>query len=525
MTDKDSPRWQGSFTTLAEREFALRHYDLLDDSPFAGGGRPFDDIASMAAEVCEASLAGVGFFTENRQVVAGVAGWAIAAGHPPEKFEPTLCHRAMANGDLLVLPDLMREVAAGRGGEAPVQAGLGFYAGAVLRTPEGLPIGTVCVLDVAPRPNGLTKTQERMLRCLADQVMMALELRRALRRQTELTQSSRQSGLRLKVATEVAGFGIGEADYRSDTAILDERCAELFDLPANIPLPRRLVHERFHPEDTAALTDLLTRSLDPGRPRVIEAPMRVTHRDGRVLHLRIRNQVEFAPDGGAGMQPVSSIFAVMDHTAQTRLEERQSLLIEELDHRVANLFEIAASLMHLSARDAADVKSVAADFTGRLHALSRSHQLIRQNRVAPGGPGRVDLEGLVNVVLQPYRHDRDVRLVVEGPNVEVSRAAATNLALALHELATNAAKYGALSAGGGGVRVSWSIGDGRLRLVWLEAGAGDAPGLPSRTGFGSRLLTLSVEEQLKGKFQREWLEDGLEAVLDLPLLTVLATPN
>jgi CheY-like chemotaxis protein len=126
-----------------------------------------------------------------------------------------------------------------------------------------------------------------------------------------------------------------------------------------------------------------------------------------------------------------------------------------------------------------------------------------------------DIRGLVDEELAPYRTGDTSKIVTSGPNVSLQPAAAQSLALALHELATNAAKYGALSSMSGRVQVTWELSAGALVLRWAEAG-GPPTQSPASPGFGTRIITASIEGQLAGKASFDWQREGLQCVLSVP---------
>lgn len=195
-------------------------------------------------------------------------------------------------------------------------------------------------------------------------------------------------------------------------------------------------------------------------------------------------------------------------------EEQQELLLKEMDHRVKNLFAIVGGMVTLSARSAATPRELAQTVQGRLGALASAHQLIRPGHSAASATKQATtLEELVRKVLSPYvdpaRTGDSIRTEIDGPEIAVGAEAATNVALVVHELATNAAKYGALSVPGGRVHISWAVAKGRLALSWAEKGGPVITGPPEREGFGSVLARKSVSGGLRGDLTFHWNPDGL----------------
>ncbi len=206
---------------------------------------------------------------------------------------------------------------------------------------------------------------------------------------------------------------------------------------------------------------------------------------------------------------------------QKRDEQQRTLLLRELDHRVKNLFAIVGGMITLSARSAATPQELAKAVQGRLGALASSHRLISPresaNREVNHG---TTLAELVRSILAPFfdpaKSGADTRVVIDGPQVPIGGDAVTNLALILHELATNAAKYGAFSVASGQVRISWTVKKGRLALVWEERGGPKVAAAPKSEGFGSLLARRSIGGRLEGELAFDWKPKGLIVHLSAP---------
>jgi two-component sensor histidine kinase len=210
----------------------------------------------------------------------------------------------------------------------------------------------------------------------------------------------------------------------------------------------------------------------------------------------------------------------MDITDRKEAQERQRLLLREMDHRVKNVLAVFDGLISLSARSARTPQQMAKSLRGRLHALRRAKDLVRPEIVgqerAPGERTTVDV--LVRTILLPYAEGTSgERIVVSGPEVPVGAKAVTSLALALHESATNAAKYGALSQPNGALRVNWSARGNHLHLEWEETGGPVILGPPQALGFGSVLAGRSITDQLGGRLEYDWQPSGLRLTMLVPL--------
>ena len=207
-----------------------------------------------------------------------------------------------------------------------------------------------------------------------------------------------------------------------------------------------------------------------------------------------------------------------DRTAEREAEERRELLINELNHRVKNSLATVQSVAVQTLRNAKDTQEASALFEARLMALARAHDVLTQESWEGAR-----LKAIVAGAVAPFQALADDRFDVKGPDVWVSPQFALALAMALHELGTNAVKYGALSNGSGRVEVVWSApgrGSGRrLILDWRESG-GPPVKAPERRGFGSRLIERSLANDLGGEARLEFAPTGLvctiEAKLDWP---------
>jgi two-component system CheB/CheR fusion protein len=209
-----------------------------------------------------------------------------------------------------------------------------------------------------------------------------------------------------------------------------------------------------------------------------------------------------------------------DVSKRHQSEETQSLLLKELDHRVKNLFAVIGGVVTLSARSAPTIKELVKTIQGRIGALASAHVLIRAENPGDTRKRKSTLGQLVRTILAPYAQFDDSgdgsRAKIEGPEVAIGGGAVTSLALLLHELATNAAKYGALSVPGGQIRVSWKLNAGQLHLIWKENGGPAIDGEPPREGFGSMLARRSVAGQLGGQLSFDWNKKGVVVHLTVP---------
>ena len=199
-----------------------------------------------------------------------------------------------------------------------------------------------------------------------------------------------------------------------------------------------------------------------------------------------------------------------------------ALLSQELSHRIKNIFAIINGIIGQSARWFPEGKQFASDIQKRLAALGRAHDFARPHSDESRSRATLpSLQNLLQDILRPYHTDDQNRLQISGDEIAIDDRSATPLALVFHELATNAAKYGALSTPEGGVTIVLeSLGE-RCRITWTETNGPIITGEPQRTGFGTKLSMVSARGQLGGTLERCWLPEGLQVVLECPLVNLL----
>jgi PAS domain S-box-containing protein len=207
-------------------------------------------------------------------------------------------------------------------------------------------------------------------------------------------------------------------------------------------------------------------------------------------------------------RPIRVSGVTLDITERREAEQRQDLLTREVDHRARNALAVVHSFIRLTRADS--VQEYVAAIEGRIRALSRAHALLSASRWSSA-----DLDALVREELAPFRSAEGKRVVITGPSVSLLPQVAQGLAMALHELTTNAAKYGALSSTNGAVSVTWQVAGNSLVLEWSERGSRKIAA-PDDSGFGLRVISSSIEGQLGGQVKFDWRPDGLHCTFSVP---------
>jgi len=255
---------------------------------------------------------------------------------------------------------------------------------------------------------------------------------------------------------------------------------------------QQITHPDDLAEDLANVEELLA-----GRAQTFAMEKRYVGKDGAPVWVNLT--VALVRDESD--VPDYFISVIEDIGERKKAQDRERLLTREVDHRAKNLLMVVQSIVHLSGGP--DIDHFKTSVTGRILALSRAHGLLAASRW-----NAVALRSLVQEELEPYAME-GCRVTCSGPELNLKPAAAQSLGLVIHELATNAAKYGALSVRQGRIAVNWRLDDQQMYVDWRES---DGPSVvpPSSSGFGSALIRITIERQLKGQIKFSWAPEGLQ---------------
>ena len=265
----------------------------------------------------------------------------------------------------------------------------------------------------------------------------------------------------------------------------------------------RSISDFISAEDFDRTTAMLGRKLHEGGTTRYD--VRVRSSAGEWLFWEINSGLTYGEDG----KPVGLHVVGRDISERKRFERQQQMLLGELNHRVKNTLAIVQSLAHQTfEKDAASIGAITS-FEGRLQALATAHNLLTRKSWEAASIAEVVAEALAPFCTSD-------RCAVEGPTLMLPPSTAVALALATHELATNASKYGALSNDSGRVRIRWTVGQDALTFVWREEG-GPQVTSPAKTGFGTKLIKRTLSAELKGTAELEFNASGLVCRVEAPL--------
>lgn len=311
-----------------------------------------------------------------------------------------------------------------------------------------------------------------------------------------------ESEKRRSLAIAAGKMGSWDWDWVNGDWMWDEGQFQIFGVdPQTFAVTPSSVQALLYPDDI----DELRKAMAQFAKGVTsyEAEFRITRPDGEIRWCA--GTAAATVDKGGRVIRVSGV--TVDITERKLAEERQSLLAREVDHRAKNALALAQSIVRLTRGD--NVKGYIQAVEGRISALARVHTILSLSSWQGAKLGK-----LVDEELAAYSNGGQIAL--SGTELQLQPATAQTLALALHELVTNSAKYGALSTLSGRLSLKWEIQSGLLKLAWEETG-GPPVREPTSRGFGTRSVIASIELQLGGQAEFDWRPEGLLCRLSVPL--------
>ncbi len=458
-------------------------------------------IAEFAAKLCDAPIALVSLVEDECQRFIARTGLHADATPRPTSF----CAHAMFFTEPMEVPDARLDP---RFSGNPLVTGaphIRFYVGAPLVSLEGAPLGSLCIIDTEPRPEGLTPLQREGLEVLARSVMQRLLTERQDRAALKAIRQ-RERELRHMLdsvpgiawsATRGGGFDMFNARWKEATG-------------AQPPLTLDDWEPFLHPDDRVEIRRKWEETLERGE--LYSDQFRLKQADGEFRWV-LSHATPVIEDRTEQERWFGTVIDIDD---AHRASEARDLLASELSHRIKNIFAVILSLISMRARSHDDVKEFAADISETVRALGTAHDFVRP----VDGRSSESLSEMLREMLAPFQNAAGERVTVDGPGIGIGPRSATPLALIFHELATNAAKYGAFARPEGKVRVRIEHetgGSETVRLSWIEETPGFVPpDGEGKKGFGSRLIEMAINSQLGGAFERSFTPEGLRVDITVP---------
>ena len=314
----------------------------------------------------------------------------------------------------------------------------------------------------------------------------------------------------LRLAVDAAEVGLWDVDPINDRLFWPARVKAMFGISADAPVSMADFYTGLHPDDRESVGAAYAKAADPLVRGLYDVEYRtVGKEDGKQRWVAAKGRGIFDKDGRC----VRVIGTAIDISKRKQTERNQALLIAELNHRAKNLLAIIQSIAFQTFKGGDSVEASREEFDLRLQALAGAHKLISERSWDD-----VDLHSFVTSPLSALGLDRP-QVIVEGPPLSVRPKTGVSIAMAVHELATNAMKYGSLSVPGGRVEVRWELDPEELTLIWRESG-GPEVRPPGNKGFGSRMIERGLASELNGSVKIEYDPRGVLCTVRAPIPTI-----
>ncbi|WP_230531962.1 sensor histidine kinase [Microvirga roseola] len=322
---------------------------------------------------------------------------------------------------------------------------------------------------------------------------------------------------RLRLALKGGRMGIWEWNLKTNAVVADAAARRLWGLPERRTLQSEHALERVHHDDLPQMKEALEDAIEESTEFRLE--FRIICPDDTVRWVASKAVVLYDSRG----EPEVMSGVTFDITERREIEEQRRLISSELSRRMKNMMALVSSVVALSARNADTVETYKQSLQGPLGAISETHSLL----VESGWSSTTLIEQLL-FELEAYRSPEGTNIVLDGPAIAFEPQVGLSVGLVLHELATNAAKYGALSVPSGCVEVRWTVEDGpeshHLALEWKERG-GPRVSPPKRRGFGTTLIERSLNQTVGGTVELDYRPEGLLCRIMLPLGGATHSPS
>lgn len=465
------------------------------DAETLAGDAELARITQFAAQLCGGKSSAVSLVESERQRF--LAGEGLKREETPRST--SLCAHTMFSVELLEVLDASEDARFADFALVQGEDNLRYYVGAPLISQEGAPLGALCVTDTEPHTEPLTDLQRQGLSVLAEAVMRRLQSHReANAADSEIKDSAARLQFMLDSVPDIAWSAGAGPNFDFFNARFEEVTG--CDPSSNENVWLKVIHPEDYPDSFEKFR------VKMGRAEPFEDECRLRLADGSYRWIISR-----AVPSDSNPQTARWFGTLTDIHDRYQISEERELLAGELAHRIKNIFSVITGLVSLHARGEPGARAFADTLMAHIRALSRAQEFA----IAASSDGKESLSDLLKVLMAPYGVPGQSAVAITGDKVAVGAKAATPLALVFHELATNSAKYGALSVATGTVNLLIASRGGDVRIDWSEEG-GPRTSPPEDTGFGSRLVRLAVENQLGGSIEQDWAAEGLRTNITIP---------
>ncbi len=377
--------------------------------------------------------------------------------------------------------------------------------------------GISCVIEIGGKPWGVVGLHDRDPDHFREEDLLILNaaanVAAATIKQVQREHQTARESLILSMAIKTAEMGVWQYDATTGNVVWDERLREMIGRGDSRTKPSAAdFFDMIYPSDVERVRAALDQTIATGVP--FDEEFRLRRADGKLAWLDGRGE-RFVENDRTRVIGINA-----DITERKIAEEQNSFVMRELDHRVKNILAIILSIAKITGANAPDFKTFSSSFEKRLYAMARTHSLLAEARWQGA-----DLRSLVEDELSQSADIENI--AIEGPRVSLTPSAAQNISMALHELCTNAMKYGSLSVPDGSLRVAWGWregdregGDPVLDLVWEESG-GPTVREPDRKGFGSTVIERILRAQMGAETEIDFAPEGLKVTCAIPSKRIL----
>ncbi|WP_075289599.1 sensor histidine kinase [Pararhizobium arenae] len=463
----------------------------------------FDPLTALASSLFNAPIALVTLLDDRDQWFKS----ALGTNQSQAPAQTSFCAHVIEAADdgVLVVSDALKD---SRFSSQPFVTGepyLRFYAGAPIVI-DGHAVGTVCVFDVKPRDEvdqGAIRQLEHVSRVAASLLRLKHDSRQSALKEAEISREEQ----RHEMALDAANIGSWLWNIKTGEVSCNGAMTRMFGMEPASSLQAKDIFAAIHPDDRLAALSRLRSAMAKGEE--YDGLFRIAGSGRWVLG---RGRVHERDSAG---RPTAFLGINVDVTEEQTSNQRTRLLLRELNHRVKNTLAMLQSLARQTLRTTSDPKQFMTAFAGRLQAISEAHGLLSDHEW-----GAIRLSALLNKQLAPHVRDYEEQVEIHKDEILLGPDQAVGLGLVLHELATNAAKYGALTNADGKIIVTARKVDEDgmevLRMTWTEVG-GPVVSEPERKGFGSILIERSLDKVMGSSVEVQYLPAGVTALVRLPL--------
>jgi two-component sensor histidine kinase len=480
------------------RREALTALSVLDSE----ADPDFDRLTRLAASLFNAEVSLVSLVDLERQWFKSCYGLEDRRETP---VDMSFCAHLIAEPQqpFMVINDALKDERFARNPLVTGSPFIRFYAGAPIVV-RGQRLGTLCVFSSKPRDE-VSPYQLDQLVALADTASSLFTLKEEARAQARTAAALVKEEWRHALTLEAGKVGSWVWDVRSGEVVVNDIMRRMFGLGPTAPVVIEDIFERVHIDDIKRVREAFRSAFDEGQD--YDTEFRVPAANAWMIG---RGRV-YQRDGNG--KPLIVMGVCFDITETRAAADQMRVLLRELNHRVKNTLAMIQSIARQTLRSNPDPKSFLDAFSGRLRTLSDAHTIL-SDRDWSG----IRLLELIDAQVAPHLTESR-QLIVSGSDVDLPPDHALGLGLILHELSSNAAKYGALSRADGRVEIGWSeslVPERRITLNWKETN-GPEVARPKELGFGGKLIERSLAKVLDSSVELTFPSDGVSARISFPL--------